>query len=211
MLAGFGAGGVRVDPWRPVPIGRRFELLLTGVGKANAAGAAARAIEPDRVSLVLNLGVAGVLPGAGLNLGDVVIATESVFADEGLLSPAGFQDVASMGFAPFPSGGVAAPGDPDVVSALSSIADGAGPIATVSTCSATDEQAQAIRSRTGALVEAMEGAAAGLAVARINRIAGARIPFAEARMVSNTTGDRTGQRWDLDRALARLADFAAQL
>ena len=52
-----------------------------------------------------------------------------------------------------------------------------------------------------AMVEAMEGFSCALAARRINPDA----RFAEIRVVSNTTGDRAGQRWDLDRALARMA------
>jgi hypothetical protein len=51
------------------------------------------------------------------------------------------------------------------------------------------------------MVEAMEGFSCALAARRINPDA----RFAEIRVVSNTTGDRARQRWDLDRALARMA------
>jgi hypothetical protein len=46
----------------------------------------------------------------------------------------------------------------------------------------------------------MEGYACGLAARRIDPDA----RFAEVRVVSNTTGDRAAQRWDLDAALGRL-------
>ena len=37
------------------------------------------------------------------------------------------------------------------------------------------------------------------------------IPFAELRIMSNTTGDREGQRWDLALALKRLESVCAGL
>jgi hypothetical protein len=67
-------------------------------------------------------------------------------------------------------------------------------------------------SRTGAAVEAMEGAAVGLTAANLAFAVGSAAPaFCEARVVSNTTGDRAGQRWGLAEALARLREFAAAL
>ncbi len=210
-LAGLGATAARAETWKPIPVGQRFELILTGVGKANASGAMARALDPSRVSLVLNLGIGGVFPGNDLPIGSSVVGTSSVFADEGIQSPQGFQDVGSIGFPPFPEGAMAATGDPDVIQALESITDQRGVIATVSTCSATDALAHEISSRTGAVVEAMEGAAIGLAAAWVNRITGASVPFAELRVISNTTGDRQSQRWDLDQAFQRLTELVSQL
>lgn len=211
ILRGLGAPHVRPEPWRAAPIGRRFELLLTGVGKANACAAVARALETGQTSIVVNIGIGGALPDAGLDLLDVVAATSSVFADEGMAAPEGFQDIASMGFAPFPGGGMAWPADSEALQAAEHIVDTSGLIATVSTCSATDALASDIRSRTGAVAEAMEGAAAALAVAQVNRLTGATVPFLELRVISNTTGDRDAQRWDLRGSLERLAELASEL
>jgi futalosine hydrolase len=83
-----------------------------------------------------------------------------------------------------------------------------GDIATVSTCSGTDELARAVAARTRACVEAMEGAAIAHALARLP---GPRIPFCEIRVVSNTTGDRSKQQWDIRGSLVKLSDVAAAL
>ena len=61
--------------------------------------------------------------------------------------------------------------------------------------------------RTGAIAEAMEGGAVGVSAARV----GGGVWFSELRVISNTTGDRAGQRWDLSRALARLSETAGRL
>lgn len=211
VLRGLGASDLRAEPWRATPIGRRFELLLTGVGKANASGAVARALHPAQTSLVVNLGIGGALPESGVAIGDAILATKSVFADEGLLAPGGFTDVASMGFPPFPSGAIGWPADAEASHAVRDAVDSSGVLATVSTCSATDAIAAEIRSRTGAVAEAMEGAAAAIAVAQVSRLCGAAIPFLELRVISNTTGDRDAQRWDLRKAFDRLAELAAAL
>lgn len=200
-------------PWRIIPMGDaadRLDLLITGVGKANAAGATAWALASRNHSAVVNLGIAGSLPGEDgtprLPLGAAALADASIFADEGLFSDEGFVDVASMGFPPLPGeGGCSVPADPTLLAALRPLADAVGPVATVSTCAGADALAAEVARRTGALAEAMEGAACALAAAR----AGA--PFVELRVISNTTGSRRRQRWDMRGALDRLHDIAAAI
>jgi len=175
-----------------------FEVLRTGVGKANAAGAVARSLDPDAHRLVLSVGLGGALPGSDLGVGDVVVASASVFADEGIATPGGFSDAAAMGFPPA-AGGCSLPAVTDLAADLPGVGDAAvGVVATVSTCSGTDRAAHETVRRTGAVVEAMEGAAVGLAALR------AGVPHGEVRIVSNTTGDRTHQVWDVPAALSRL-------
>ena len=54
-----------------------------------------------------------------------------------------------------------------MLEALEPLAEAVGPVACVSTCSGTDEAAHEVVRRTSSLVEAMEGAAAGLAARRV--------------------------------------------
>lgn len=210
----FGVGPERAPAeWAPaLRLDERLSLLTCGIGKANAAGATAAALATaaGEYSAVLNLGVCGSLPGpeGPLAPGAAVAASASAFADEGLLEPAGFKDVAEMGFGPLsdlPGGGVSIPGDRALRAALASISDREGVVATVSTCSGTDALAAEAQRRSGAIVEAMEGAAIGLVCARFG------VAFAEWRVVSNTTGDRARQRWDIRGALERLRAGAARL
>lgn len=211
ILGGIGRADSAPEPWRLTPICDRFDLILTGVGKANAAGAAARLLDPARHAAVLNVGIAGALPGGGLKPGDAVIADLSVFADEGVATPAGFSDLTAMGFPIGPDLGVGAPGSRELISAITPLCDAAGRIATVSTCSGTDPLACEVVSRTGAIAEAMEGAAVGIAVARVAALERAAIGFAEVRAISNTTGDRDRQIWDLGAALASLRRIVREL
>jgi futalosine hydrolase len=51
----------------------------------------------------------------------------------------------------------------------------------------------------------MEGAAVALAAVRLG------LAFGELRVISNTTGDRARQQWDLKGALARLTDVIGRL
>jgi futalosine hydrolase len=102
-----------------------------------------------------------------------------------------------------PDGSVGADAHAGVVASLAGALAGSrtGVIATVSTCSGTDARAAAIAQRTGAIAEAMEGAAVALAALRIG---GPGFPVLEVRAISNTTGDRPRQRWDLEAGFAGL-------
>ena len=191
--------------WAPAALTPRLDLVVTGVGKASAAAGAARALDPDRHALALSLGVAGALPGSGLEPGETLAATRSVFADEGLLSGEGYTPVDALGFPPFPDGGSGASPDPAALAILRGLAGAEGAVACVSTISGTDGLARAVAERTGARAEAMEGAAVAVAAARLG------VPFAELRVISNTAGDRARQRWDLPAALGRLGAIAAEL
>lgn len=204
--------------WMVGRLSARFRLIRTGVGKVNAAAAVTRAIERARYAAVINLGIAGALPGSELEIGDGVVATESVLADEGILTPAGFQTCSEMGFPP--GGGAFAgseiTGDPQLVAAFSRVIEGRAlrpvRVATVSTCSGVDDLAAAVRDRTGAQAEAMEGAAIAQVVARFSDFFPSRAPvFVELRAISNTTGNRAAQRWDIRRALGTLSDIAAMV
>jgi futalosine hydrolase len=190
--------------------------MVSGVGKANAAGATSRALQMRTYSAVINLGIAGALPGSSLTIGQTVLATRSVFSDEGVLTSDGFLTCSQIGFPPLPSHGDAAPADPGLLMLLEPLIRSRGgvlgPIATVSTCSGTDALARSVAERTGAVAEAMEGAAVGLAAARFSDSFPRRgSPFAEARVISNTTGERKSQVWDIKRSLAALTELAAAI
>ena len=187
------------QPWGIVHAGR-FDVLQTGVGKSNAAGATARFLNPDEHCGVLSIGIAGALPGSELAIGQCVVATQSVFADEGIGTDQGWISMADAGFGAFPDGSMQAEHDAGLVDELSVVGDMRGVIATVSWCSGSDGCARGVVERTGAVCECMEGAAVGLAARRVNP----QILTAEIRVISNTTGDRALQQWDLDGSLDRL-------
>jgi futalosine hydrolase len=191
-------------PWNPTPIGAGVDLVVSGVGKANAAGATAAALSRGGYGAVINLGVCGTLPGSPAAIGDAILATRSVFADEGVESEAKWQPMAALGF-PTAIDGDGVAGDAELMALLRPLVAHSGGIATVSTCSGTDARAAAVVARTGAIAEAMEGAAVMLSAARFV------VPAAEVRVVSNTTGERGNQRWELKRAIANLGDVARRI
>jgi len=178
------------------------EVVVAGVGRTNAACAATEAIlRHGPFSAVISAGVAGALPDqAGepaVAIGETIVASACVYAEEGLITPDGFQDMAGLGF---PLGDFAGNDVPVDRRLLDALADRfrIGRIATVATCSGTDAAATAVARRTGAVAEAMEGAAVVHAARRLH------VPAAELRVISNTTGDRPNQKWDIGRALAIL-------
>lgn len=181
-------------------------LLRTGIGKANAAGAVGIALAMNPAERVISLGIGGALPESGLSIGDRVLATRSVFADEGVDTPGGFLDCRSMGFPLYEEDrGLGIECDPDLCSLIRGCVDREAVVATVSTCSGRDELATRIRRRTGAGVECMEGAAVMLTCHQMG------VPGAEIRVISNTTGDREKQVWDIGRSLGVLGETARAL
>ncbi len=175
-------------------------VIVSGIGRTNAAVATTKAIlQEGPFDYVISAGVAGSLPGSELEIGDIVVATSCVYVEEGLHTPKGFQDMTGLGFSLGDFEGNAVPIDPIMTVALDGLYR-TGPIATVATCSGTDEAACEVVRRTGAIAEAMEGAA----VVHAARLLG--LPAGELRAISNTTGDRNNQRWDLPRGLSVLGE-----
>jgi futalosine hydrolase len=165
-------------------------VVVSGIGRTNAAVAVTRTVlSMEHCCCVLNVGVGGSLPGGSLSIGDVVYGTSAIYAEEGLCTPDGFIDIAGMGLSLGLDHGNAIVPDAACVAAA---------IATVATCSGSDAQAKAIARRTNAAVEAMEGAAVLHAARLLN------VPALEVRAISNTTGDRDTQVWDLPAAFASL-------
>ena len=204
-MSAFGVGSGSVSPGLGLHLADGVGLLATGVGPAPAGIAIASRLACDPPELVLSVGVAGSYEGVGPELLGTVLATRSVFGDHGVEEPAGFRDLAAMGF-PSAEEGWDRP-DPRVASLLGDLADASGPIATVAACSGRADRATELAKRTGAVAEAMEGAAAALACHRFG------VPFAELRVISNIVGDRAQHPWRLDEALSgvgRVAKLAVE-
>ncbi|MCA9298185.1 MAG: futalosine hydrolase, partial [Phycisphaerales bacterium] len=174
----------------------RFDVVRTGVSKANAAAGAMAAFDGHQA--ILSVGIGGAL-SSDVGLGDLVLASSCVFADEGVEMHEGLRSCAELGF-DIPD---VLETDPSLRGLLRPHVDHEAPIATVSSGAGRDDLAR--RRASIASVEAMEGAAVALVAHRLG------VPFAEIRAVSNTTGDRSAQVWEIDRALDRLRAFVALL
>ena len=173
-------------------------VVAGGIGRTNAAVATTTAIHNEGpFDFVISAGVAGSLPNGNLSIGDVVVASSCVYVEEGLITPDGFQDMDAMGFSLGDFSGNTVPVDATLHSLLGAIGM-TGSIATVATCSGTDEQATLVATRTNCICEAMEGAAVVHAARRVSAAA------IEIRTISNTTGNRHSQEWDIELALSNL-------
>lgn len=172
--------------------GRSLALLETGVGPVNAAFALTRFFAEQRAGAVVACGIGGAYPGAGLEVGDVLCAASETYGDLGSESPAGWLDMAALGFP-------VVAGDPPLFNRLPVDlfpAARRAPFVTCATCSGTDARAAALAARTGGAVESMEGAA----VVHVARLLGVRV--GEVRGISNPAGDRDPARWRVREAAA---------
>jgi futalosine hydrolase len=182
--------------------------VIAGIGRTNAAAATTEAIIRrwaigPGYDAVISAGIAGALPQSNLEIGAALVASSCVYVEEGLIGPHGFTTMASLGFALGDFEGNHVPVDPDLLDALSATFP-IGPIATVATCSGTQASANEVVRRTGALAEAMEGAAVVHAARRL------KVAAIELRTISNTTGDRANQTWDLQKGMDALGDATRQ-
>ena len=172
-------------------------IIVSGIGRTNAAAATTQALlTQGSFDGVICAGIAGSLPGSELDIGNVIVASSCIYVEEGLLTPSGFVTMDAMGFALGDFEGNVVPVSEVMLDAAGELRN--GPIATVATCSGTDAAAREVAQRTGALAEAMEGAAVVHAARRLG------VPAIEVRAISNTTGDRAAQRWDIAAALDAL-------
>jgi futalosine hydrolase len=181
------------------------EVAPVGVGAAAAAAGTARLLALAEAAgrpyaAVLCAGIAGGFAGRAA-VGSTVLAGRSIAADLGAESADGFLPLDELGF-----GATTSHADPLLLASLRSALPDAlvGDVLTVSTVTGTAGSAATLATRhPEALAEAMEGYGVACAAA------GARLPFAELRTVSNPVGPRDRAAWRLPDAFAALTTAAA--
>jgi futalosine hydrolase len=201
----------RKPAWTGRLDGAEVVLLAGGMGKSNAAHALTALLETRDVRGVIGFGIGGAYPGAGLDVGGIAMATEAVYGDEGVQTPAGWMGTEGIGI-PLWQGAQARrfnafPLDADRVERARTALAAAGykvrtgPFVTVSCCSGTAALGAAMVERVpGALCEGMEGAA----LAHVAAIY--EVPFLELRAVSNLVEDRDLARWRIREAAEAAQD-----
>ena len=205
--------------------GRSVRLIESGIGQANTAQTMTAVLEQGPPGLVVLCGCAGAYRGTGLKVGDVAVATEEVYADLGLLTPAGWEGLEETGIPLMETGGAPSYGRFILTDAfndaLAKAASDAvleppagsgerpgvhfGVFLTVSTVSGTAERGDTLHKRFGGICENMEGAAAAQVAAHYGS------PLIEVRGISNMVEDRDRERWDITAASANCARFIAGL
>jgi futalosine hydrolase len=192
-------------------------LCTGGMGKANAAHAAALLITRFNPGALIIFGVGGAYPSSGAKIGDIVLASEEIAGDEGVLTPEGFRDTKYIGIPLIQSDGLKFynrfPAPEDLLKkarkrlSRSQPARSlhAGSFVTVSTCTGTASRARELEARYGGLCENMEGAAA----AQVARLHG--VPWLEVRGISNMVEDRDMKKWDVPRAALAVQQAVEQI
>jgi len=183
------------------------DVAVVGVGPAAAAAGTARLLAAAAAAGrpyqgVISAGIGGGFTGRA-DVGATVLATRSVAADLGAESPDGFLSLDELGF-----GETSIAADPGLLTALRSALPRAvpGAVLTLSTVTGTAATAGALASRhPDAVAEAMEGYGVACAAA------GAALPFAELRTISNPVGPRDRAAWRIREALTALTAAAAAL
>lgn len=175
------------------------QVLLThsGIGQTAMAIGLTRLLENYPGIAVLLCGCAGSYPDSGLQIGDLAIATEEIYGDLGVATADDF----------IPLNKLAIPQDLQLMPALRQRIDldspllawarkqlpsaTAGPFVTINCCSGHPQLSEALQQRTGGICENMEGAAAAQVCAEFG------VPLMELRGISNPTGTRDPQQWNI--------------
>ena len=189
----------------------RVVVCAGGIGKVNAAAATAVMIDRYDPQLVISTGCAGAYIGSGLAVGDLVVVSEEVLADEGVVVADGWKDLNYMNlpsvvreretcFNLLPLSGHASE------KAMRLARDTGvhltrGRSATVSTCSGTRRHGDDLAQRWGALIENMEGAAVAQVCLR------SAVDCLEIRGISNLVEERDLKKWDIPRAMEAAQRF----
>ena len=207
---------------RPVAIGKFTALqgrlgavpiliLHCGIGKTNAAHGATLLLENFRPALILLIGCGGAYRRSGLIPGDLAIASEEIFGDEGVMTPRGWRSTKYLKLPLLRKGKQIfynkIPMDQKIVNKARKILQGfipkTGPFVTISEVTGTQEKADEMEKRFRGICENMEGAA----VAQLCTLYG--IPFLEIRGISNVVKQRNKKEWKLS-AAARVSQEAAR-
>ena len=178
--------------------GWRCTLLHTGIGAVNAAHALTCQLEVQLPDLVIQVGIGGAYVPTGLPIRSVVLATEEIYGDVGVVTPEGWKPADEIGI-PLVHGDPPHfnrfPLDSQLVSTAAEICGArCGPFVTVSQCSGVQAVGDALHARFNALCESMEGAAAAHMCTLYD------VPFLEVRGISNLVEDRQPNRWDISGA-----------
>nr|ABV27326.1 MTA/SAH nucleosidase [Chloracidobacterium thermophilum] len=190
-----------------IGVSSRVWVLVTGVGAIRAAVATALALQGQPFGALLHVGFGGAYPASGLRVGTLVTAASECDPQAGIITPDGYRDLSGLGFpltTAFPNRIVFDSPWADWVARQVAPAPRL-PFATVQCCSGTNAASETMQSRAEAAVENMEG----LAVAWTAEQFG--VPYAALRAISNMTGDRDRQQWNVPVAQAALAQAVSAI
>ena len=180
-------------------------LVIAGIGAVNTAHALTRhLVTQPKPSLVIQTGIAGAYVPAGVPVGAVVLASEEVYADVGVITTDGWRSAEEIGIplveatATSPARFNHFPFDERLVARASAVCGPrvarTGRFLTLSQVTGVRALGDALHARFGALCESMEGAAAAHVCALHD------VPFLEVRGISNLVEDRDRSKWRIKEA-----------
>lgn len=192
----------------------RVLLAVTGIGKVNAASAATALLEHFAPEILINIGCAGAYVERGLEVGNLAMATEEVFGDEGVLTPDGWHSLELIGipvvsrngeehFNRFPMTRWAMDKAAHVAE-MGGVTLHQGTFVTVSTVSGSAVRGAELFQRFAGICENMEGAS----VAQVASHYG--VDCMEIRGISNLVEDRDLSRWKIPLAAELAQKFTLQ-
>ncbi len=176
-------------------------LAHSGLGQINMAMQLSRILTAIRPDAVFVFGCGGAYPASALEIGDVALATDEILGDTGIVQTDGFTPLEELDI---PAADDLTPPfwqrttlNEDLLDHACAILEGIprGPFVTVSGCSGHRELSEQLAARTGGICENMEGAAA----ARVCREF--QVPMLELRGISNPTGTRDPEQWDIGKGV----------
>jgi len=192
--------------------GKTVFLTHSGVGKVNAAHSATILLENYDIDLVVLFGIGGAY--TRMAPGDIAVAQNENYAEEGVLTKDGWQPMELTGF-PFLKNEKeyynTFPLDMELsrfaVAALedASLNVHSGNFITVSQCSGTTAAGKILMNRFNGLCENTEGAA----VVHICTMYG--VPAVELRGISNMVEDRDMGKWDIKGAATNCCNAVSEL
>ena len=179
--------------------GQKILLGHGGIGQVNMSIHLTRILNAHRPTAVLLCGCGGSYPGSNLQIGDLVLAESETFADLGVATEDQFIPLEQLNLLQNPQ---LAPViqqsftlNSDLFNRAQQIFPEAscGPFVTVNCCSGNPGLSIELQQRSGGICENMEGAAVAQVCAEFD------LPLLELRGISNPTGTRDPQQWDIIR------------
>jgi futalosine hydrolase len=183
--------------------GKSIIFSHCGIGKVNAAHSVTLLLEDHIPDLLILFGIGGAYEKAGI--GDVVIAVNENYGEEGVMTPDGWKPMEFTGF-PLLKNDLEYFNTFAMDHKLSQLAIEAskdiglkvhlGNFITVSQCSGTRKTGEIIRDRFNGICENMEGAAVAHICAKY------KVPMIEIRGISNIIEDRDLKKWNIPLAVS---------
>ena len=180
--------------------GQDILLCHGGIGQVSMAIQLTRLLSEHKPMAILLSGCGGSYPDSGLKIGDLALATEEIFGDFGVATTDKFIPLKQLDLPQNPQLAPVVqqslPLNADLLSWAQEILPDAicGLFVTVNCCSGTTDLSTELQQRTGGICENMEGAAVAQVCAEFD------LPLLELRGISNPTGTRDPQQWDIARA-----------